>query len=105
MKRCSCCRKLKDESAFGKASQYKDGLKYYCKDCIKALRNGAKVVDIRPKKPIKRLVTGGLKITIQNYAKANESKFNIYDTDTEMLFSTNDKKAFEAQLGTMLEAI
>lgn len=101
MKRCSCCRKLKDESEYWHNTR-RHGLNDYCKDCCRALKHGAKVKDIRP---VKRSVTGGLKITVQNYTKANESKFNIYDTDAEKLFRTNDKKAFAAQIGKILEAI
>ena len=33
MKRCSKCKKYKDESDFGKQSRHKDGLSYWCKDC------------------------------------------------------------------------
>lgn len=102
MKRCSCCKKLKDETEFCKEKRAADGLAWYCKACKKALRHGAKVKNI---KPVKRSVTGGLWVTVQNYTKANESKFNIYDTDDEKLFQTNDKNHFKETLCKMLEAI
>jgi len=35
-KRCTKCKKWKDESKFGKDRYYKDGLKYNCKDCERA---------------------------------------------------------------------
>jgi protein-arginine kinase activator protein McsA len=36
MKRCSKCKKQKDESEFTKAHKNKDGLGYVCKDCVRA---------------------------------------------------------------------
>ena len=36
MKRCSKCKKWKDKSKFGKDSKNKDGLRYWCKDCVRA---------------------------------------------------------------------
>lgn len=33
MKRCSKCKKWKDESGFGRNSSHKDGLSYQCKQC------------------------------------------------------------------------
>ncbi|MFC1739712.1 hypothetical protein ACFL1G_11810 [Planctomycetota bacterium] len=33
MKRCSKCKKLKDESKFSKNRSRKDGLRYWCKKC------------------------------------------------------------------------
>jgi len=36
MKRCSKCKKWKDESKFGKYRYGKDGLRYWCKDCVRA---------------------------------------------------------------------
>lgn len=95
MKRCACCYKLKPETAFAKEKRAADGLAWYCKACKNALRHGAKVKEIRP---VKRSVTGGLKITVQNYAKANESRFNIYDTDTGEMFRTNVKELFFERL-------
>ncbi len=35
MKRCSKCKKWKDESEFGKQPKNKDGLKYWCKNCMR----------------------------------------------------------------------
>ncbi len=35
-KRCSKCKKWKDESKFGKDRYHKDGLGYDCKDCARA---------------------------------------------------------------------
>ncbi|KKK73916.1 hypothetical protein LCGC14_2889050, partial [marine sediment metagenome] len=35
MKQCRKCKKLLDESCFGIRQVEKDGLHYYCKDCIK----------------------------------------------------------------------
>ena len=102
MKRCSCCRKLLPDDAFCKNTHIKDGLDYYCKACRIKLRHGERPADIRP---IKRSSIGGWKITVLNYAKANESKFNIYDTDRQKLFQTNDKKAFADQIFKLLEAI
>lgn len=95
MKRCSCCHKLKPETEFHKNHRAYDGLNWYCKACKNELRHGAKVKDIRP---VKRSATGGLLVTVQNYAKANESKFNIYDTDTGEMFGTNVKELFFARL-------
>lgn len=95
MKRCSCCKKLKPESEFYKNKHNKDGLHTYCKACSNELKHGAKVKNIRP---VKRSVTGGLLVAVQNYTKANESKFNIYDTDTGEMFGTNVKELFFARL-------
>ena len=35
-KRCIKCKKWKDEIQFGKESKSKDGLRYDCKDCVRA---------------------------------------------------------------------
>ena len=35
-KRCTKCKKWKDESKFGKDRYGKDGLRYDCKDCVRA---------------------------------------------------------------------
>jgi hypothetical protein len=35
-KRCTKCKKWKDESKFGKERERKDGLGYDCKDCVRA---------------------------------------------------------------------
>ncbi len=35
-KRCSKCEKWKEESKFGKKTSQKDGLKSWCKDCVRA---------------------------------------------------------------------
>jgi len=35
-KRCNKCKKWKNESKFGKDSRNKDGLRYWCKDCVRA---------------------------------------------------------------------
>jgi hypothetical protein len=35
-KRCTKCKKWKDESKFGRDSKNKDGLGYVCKDCVRA---------------------------------------------------------------------
>ncbi len=37
-KRCTKCKKWKDESKFGKDSNNKDGLRYWCKDCVRAYK-------------------------------------------------------------------
>lgn len=104
MKRCSCCLKLKNESEFHKFSHTSDGLQIYCKKCRNELRHGAKVIDIRPSIKNKSL-TGGLKITVQNFAKSSEAKFNIYDTDTTELFQTSSKEKFLEKLSKLLEVI
>ncbi len=36
MKQCTKCKKWKDESKFGKDRKSKDGLRYWCKDCVRA---------------------------------------------------------------------
>ena len=36
MKQCTKCKKRKDESKFGKGRYSKDGLRYWCKDCVRA---------------------------------------------------------------------
>ena len=36
MKQCTKCKKRKDESKFSKSRYGKDGLKYWCKDCVRA---------------------------------------------------------------------
>ncbi len=42
-KRCSKCKKWKNESKFAKHSKNKDGLRYWCKDCVRAyIREGYK---------------------------------------------------------------
>ena len=35
-KRCTKCKKWKNESKFGKDSKNKDGLRYWCRDCVRA---------------------------------------------------------------------
>ncbi len=35
-KRCTKCKKWKDENKFGKDRSHKDGLRYCCKDCVRA---------------------------------------------------------------------
>ncbi len=35
MKRCTKCKKWKDESEFGKQPKSKDGLRYWCKNCVR----------------------------------------------------------------------
>jgi hypothetical protein len=35
MKRCTRCGKLKDKSEFGKQAKLKDGLRYWCKQCVR----------------------------------------------------------------------
>ncbi len=43
MKRCSRCKKWKDESKFGKNRSRKNGLSLRCKDCVRAdMREGYK---------------------------------------------------------------
>jgi hypothetical protein len=43
MKQCTKCKKWKNESKFGKNSKSKDGLRYWCKDCVRAyMREGYK---------------------------------------------------------------
>jgi hypothetical protein len=37
MKRCNNCKKQKDESEFGKQLKNKDGLKYWCKNCVREI--------------------------------------------------------------------
>ena len=78
MKRCSCCHKLKPETEFHKNHRAYDGLNWYCKACKNELRHGAKVKDIRP---VKRSATGGLLVTVQNYAKQTRASL-IFTTRT-----------------------
>ena len=35
-KHCNKCRKWKNESKFGRDTKNKDGLRYWCKDCVRA---------------------------------------------------------------------
>ncbi len=39
-KRCTKCKKWKDETKFGKDRSRKDGLDYDCKDCVRAYMRG-----------------------------------------------------------------
>ena len=39
MKRCTRCGKLKDKSEFGKQAKFKDGLRYWCKQCFRDYSN------------------------------------------------------------------
>ena len=36
---CKKCHKVKSLSEFGRQAKYKDGVKNYCKDCIKIMNN------------------------------------------------------------------
>ena len=105
MKRCSCCRKLLPETAFHKYARMSDGLNIYCKKCRNAMRQGAKVDELRPAPKVLRSLTGGLKIAILNHPKSYEFKYSIYDTDAGQLFTTNDNQAFSEKLSKLLEAI
>ena len=98
MKRCSKCGELKDESEFYKDATKKDGLSYICKSCKYELyfKNGSGKY-YKPKskqKPIPNFdVLGGYKISILNYTKKGEYKFNIIQINGEP-FMTNNKNEF-----------
>jgi hypothetical protein len=51
MKRCTRCMKFKEPTEFGKNSRNKDGLNYYCKQCMRELHPHYKSRNREPKVP------------------------------------------------------
>jgi len=50
MKQCSKCEKWKPENAFGKRRRLKDGLSYWCKNCLREYGRRHNKTDGRPLK-------------------------------------------------------
>jgi hypothetical protein len=108
---CSCCKKELPVSEFWVSRARKDGLQIYCKKCkcVKDLIARKKRQDkkrlerekLRIYKRVKESKTnthwsypfGGYKITIQNYVKNGEFKYNILPIGGK-LFATNSKNEF-----------
>lgn len=102
---CLCCKKELPVSEFWISRVKKDGLQIYCKKCKYEK-------DLIARKNIKRrrglseksktqihwsYPFGGYKITIQNYVKNGEFKYNVLPIGGK-LFATNDKNKFMAYL-------
>lgn len=114
---CPCCKEELPISEFWISRAQKDGLQIYCKKCkfekdlISRRKRQAKSRAVREKlgrfyKKVKDSKTklhwsnplGGYKITIQNYARDGEFKYNILPVGGK-LFATNDKNEFMDYLG------
>jgi hypothetical protein len=98
---CPCCKKKLPVSEFHKCKKRTDGLQTYCKKCHN-LKNSAYLKKIKKKKRkvIPFDVLGGVKITIQNYARSGEFKYNILPIGGT-LFATNSKSEFMEYLGNI----
>lgn len=101
MKRCPNCKQLKSESDFYKNAHMKDGLSVHCKNCQNQyIYQSAKNHRIKTKQEETQkqlddfnFHLGGYRITIINYAKKGEYKFNIIPTNGKP-FGTNNKNEF-----------
>lgn len=92
---CSKCGKELPLSEFYKYKKTRSSLRSYCKKCQIAEnfanRNDRLIKTLELEKSID--VLGGFKITILNYAKKGEKKYNILPIGGE-LFATNSKQEF-----------
>lgn len=91
---CPCCKEELPLSEFYKCKKRTDGFQTYCKKCHN-IKNRA---SLKKKKKKKRKlipfdVLGGFKITIQNYARRGEFKYNILPIGGK-IFATNNKQEF-----------
>lgn len=105
---CLCCKKELPVSEFWVSRAKKDGLQIYCKKC-KSYKDSIAGKKRREKRRKERALAekiknsktnihwsypfGGFKITIQNYVKNGEFKYNILPIGGK-LFATNSKNEF-----------
>lgn len=108
---CPCCKEELPVSEFWPSRSNKDGLQIYCKKCksykdsIAEKKRKERIKERALAEKIEKSKTnihwsnplGGYKITIQNYARSGEFKYNILPIGGK-LFATNDKNKFMAYL-------
>lgn len=101
MKRCPKCGETKPKSEFYKNAHMKDGLSVQCKKChnkysvqyMKEYKIWDREEQIKDDINNFNRYMGGYKMTILNYVKKGEFKYNIESTSGELI-RTNDKQEF-----------
>lgn len=104
MKTCSRCKRKLPLSEFYKDCWRKDGLKGYCRECVREKnkkqyykKKGYKspeVVSNQQDKEFNQLL-GGYKIYILNHIKQGERKYNVVATSGKTWSTNNKDKFFE----------
>ena len=104
MKTCSRCKRKLPLSEFGVMRSRKDGLNYYCRECVREKskrqyykEKGCKLPEVISKQQDKEFnqLLGGYKIYILNHIKQGERKYNIVATSGKTWSTNNKDKFFE----------